>query len=77
MFNVGGPIRNAVLTGRLFAISALTAAALIAWKSWGAARSSRLARWIPVPMFLLALAYKARMPARFDIRVDLLILLPM
>jgi len=77
MFDVGDPSRNAVLTGCFFAIMALTGAALVPWKLLGAVRLSRLARWLPFPVLLLALVYEATMPARFDIRVDLLLLLPM
>ena len=77
MFSVGDPTRNAILTGCFLAITVLTIAALVPWKSFGATRLSRLARWLPVPVFLLALVYEATMPARFDIRVDLLLLLPM
>ena len=77
MFNVGDPFRNAVLIGCFLAIMMFTVAALVPWKSLGAPRLSRLARWLPVPVFLLALVYETTMPARFDIRVDLLLLLPM
>jgi hypothetical protein len=77
MFDVGDPIRNAVLTGCFVGIAALTVVTLLPWTSLGAARIGRWARWAIVPMALLAVAYEAAMPSRFDIRVDLLLLLPM
>lgn len=77
MFNVADPFRNAVLTACFFAIMALTVAALVPWKSIGATRMSRCARWLAVAVFLLALVYEVTMPANFDIRLDLLFLLPM
>jgi len=77
MFDVGDPTRNAVLTACFLAIALLTLAAVIPWKALGAARLSRWGRWLWVPVLLLAIAYEATMPSRFDIRVDLVLLVPM
>ena len=77
MFDVGDPTRNAVLTACFLAIALLTLAAVVPWKALGAARLSKWARWLWLPVLLLAIAYEATMPSRFDIRVDLLLLLPM
>ena len=77
MFDVGDPTRNAILQICFFGILALTIAALVPWKTFGAVRVSKLARWIVLPVLLLALVYESAMPTRFDIRVDLLLLLPM
>jgi len=49
---------------------------LIPWKSFGAHRVSRLFRWLPIPVIGLAIIYEWAMPSRFDIRVDLFLLLP-
>lgn len=76
MFDVGEPWRNAVLTGCFLAIAFLTIAAVVPWKSLGFVRLSALARWLLAPVLVLAL-YEAAMPIRFNIRVDLLLLLPM
>ncbi|MCF8199190.1 MAG: hypothetical protein K9J42_10515 [Sulfuritalea sp.] len=77
MFDIGDPWRNAVLTGCFFAIASLTLAAVVPWKALGAAHFSKLARWICVPVLLLAIVYETAMPSRFDIRIDLLLLVPM
>jgi len=77
MFDVGDPTRNAVLTACFIAIALLTVAAVVPWKALGAARLSRWARWLWLPVLLLAIAYEATMPSRFDIRVDLVLLVPM
>ncbi len=77
MFDVGDPTRNAVLTACFFGIALLTIAALVPWKGFGADRVSKLARWIILPVLLLAFVYEWAMPARFDIRVDLFLVLPM
>lgn len=77
MFDVGDPSRNAILNGCFFAIALLAVAAVVPWKAFGAERLSRLARWLGVPVLLLAVVYEAAMPSRFDIRVDLFLLLPL
>jgi hypothetical protein len=77
MFDVGDPTRNVVLTMCIAAIALLTLAALVPWRALGAPNASRLARWIVLPVAALAVVYESAMPARFDIRVDLLLLLPL
>lgn len=77
MFDVGDPLRNAVLTFGLVAIAILTVASVLPWKNLGAPRLSRLMRWVAIPVLLLAFVYETAMPNNFDIRVDLLLLLPM
>jgi hypothetical protein len=77
MFNVGDPVRNAVLTACFIGIALLTVGSLIPWKLLGATGLSRLARWVVVPVLGLAVVYEATMPPNFDIRVDLLLLAPL
>jgi hypothetical protein len=77
MFDVGDPVRNAVLTVCFAGIVLLAGVALFPWKHVGAIRMSNLARWVVVPVLALAIAYESAMPTRFDIRVDLLLLLPL
>ncbi len=77
MFEVGDPLRNVLLNVCFASISLLTVAAVFPWRLLGADQLSKLARWVIVPVLLLAVAYEAIMPDRFDIRVDLLLLLPM
>ncbi len=54
MFDVGDPSRNAILNICFFAIALLTVAAVVPWKALGAERLSKLARWLGVPVLLLA-----------------------
>jgi hypothetical protein len=77
MFDVGDPTRNLVLNACFVGIALLTVASLVPWQLFGATRLNRLARWIPVPIACLAIVYERAMPSRFDIRVDLLLLIPM
>ena len=77
MFDVGDTASNATLTVCFFGIALLTLASMMPWRRFGFARSNRLTRWIFVPVILLAIVYESAMPARFDIRIDLFLLLPM
>lgn len=77
MFDVGDPLRNILLNVCFASIALLTVAAVLPWRLLGAVRLSKLARRVIVPVLLLAVAYEAIMPSRFNIRVDLLLLLPM
>lgn len=73
---VGDPLRNAILNASFALILLVTVLALVPWRSLGVQRLDRIAPWFPLPVLALALAYEAAMPSRFDIRVDLLVLLP-
>jgi hypothetical protein len=76
LIDVGDPLRNLMLNACFYAICALAAIAVIPWKTAGAVRLSELLRWLAVPVLALAAVYESAMPARFDIRIDLLVLLP-
>lgn len=77
LIQVGDPGLDLGLNLCFFAIVALTVAAILPWRAWGLERLARAARWLPLPVFALAYGYEVLMPNRFDIRVDLLLLLPM
>lgn len=76
VIDVQDPVRNLILNTCFFAIAFLVIVSLVPWKSLGANRVSRLLRWLPLPMLGLAVLYESTMPSRFDIRIDLLLLLP-
>ena len=78
LINVGDQIRTFWLTLCFFAVVIFTITTIIPWESYfGMNRVSRLSRWIFVPVLMLAVIYERILPSRFDIRIDLLLLLPM
>ena len=77
LIEVGDAGLNLGLNLCFFAIVALTILAVLPWQAFGQPRLARAVRWLPLPVLALAYAYESLMPNRFDIRVDLLLLLPM
>jgi DNA-binding LytR/AlgR family response regulator len=76
LIDVQDPVRNLVLNVCFGAIALIALLAIMPWGTFGARTMSRLAVWLPVPLLILAVAYEKAMPSRFDIRVDLILLLP-
>jgi hypothetical protein len=76
LIDVEDSVRNLVLNGCFYSIVLLSLVAIIPWGHIGAVRMSRLLRWLVVPVLGLAITYESAMPSRFDIRVDLFLLLP-
>jgi hypothetical protein len=76
LINVDDPVRNLILNACFYSVLLLTLVAITPWGALGAVRMSRLLRWLPLPLLGLAIAYETAMPFRFDIRIDLLVLLP-
>lgn len=76
MIDVQDPIRNLILNVCFFAIVLLALLALVPWKLLGVPRVGLWLHWLPIPVIGLATLYEAVMPSRFDIRVDLFLLLP-
>jgi hypothetical protein len=76
LIDVEDPLGNLILNACFYSIVFLALVAVIPWKTLGAARVSQLLRWLIIPTFGLAVAYESAMPSRFDIRVDLLVLIP-
>jgi hypothetical protein len=76
LIDVQDPEANLILNGCFYAIIFLTIISLVPWKSLGAEHLSRMLRWMALPVFGLAILYESVMPSRFDIRIDLLLLLP-
>jgi len=74
--DVQDPARNLILNACFYMILLLTLIALVPWKTMGAKRVSSGLRWLAIPILALAVVYEWTMPSRFNIRVDLLLLLP-
>ena len=77
MFEVGDSVRNWMLTACFLSIAGLALASILPWKSVGHPKLSSLMRWVLIPVIFLVIIYEKTMPNRFDLRVDLLLLLPM
>ena len=77
LIDAGDPVLNIALNGCFFAITLLTLIAIVPWRVLGAARFSRLLHWLFLPVLVLAVTYELLMPIRFDIRIDLFLLIPM
>jgi uncharacterized protein YqhQ len=76
LINVDDPIRNLILNGCFYLIVLLALFSIVPWSRLGAVRVSRRLRWLLIPVVGLAVAYESAMPAHFDIRLDLVLLLP-
>jgi len=76
LIDVQDPLRNFILNGCFYAIILLTLISLVPWKSLGAEHVSRMLSWLAFPVLGLAILYESVMPSRFDIRIDLILLLP-
>lgn len=76
LIDVQDPIRNIILNACFYAIILLGLIGMIPWNALGAARISRLLRLLVVPVLGLMIVYEAAMPSRFNIRVDLFMLVP-
>ena len=76
LIDIEDPLGNLILNACFYSIVFLALVAGIPWKTLGAVRVSQLLRWLIIPTFGLAVTYESVMPSRFDIRVDLLVLIP-
>lgn len=76
LIDVEDPLRNLILNGCFYTIAMLVVAAVVPWRTLGAVRLDRVARWLALPTLALAILYEAAMPSRYNIRVDLLLLAP-
>jgi hypothetical protein len=76
LIDVEDPLRNIILNFSLILLVLMTIAAIIPWGTLGAERIGRLATLLPIPVLAVALVYETAMPSRYDIRLDLFLLLP-
>jgi hypothetical protein len=76
LIDVEDPLRNLILNGSLVAIVLMAVAAVVPWGAFGAERIARLATFLPIPTLAVAVVYETAMPSRYDIRLDLLLLVP-
>jgi hypothetical protein len=76
VLDVGDPASNLWLNLCFWLILLVALGSFLPWRAFGVPRLSQWAKWSWLPVLMLAVAYEVIMPARFDIRVDLLLLLP-
>jgi purine-cytosine permease-like protein len=76
LINVEDPLRNLILNCSLIAVVLMTFMAIVPWATFGAKRIRRLSIWLPIPTLAVALIYEMAMPSRYDIRLDLVLLVP-
>ena len=77
LIDVNDPVGNMVLNGIVLVQVILAVVALIPWEALGAQRLSRMLRWLLLPVGSLAVVYEAFMPRLYDIRLDLVLLVPL
>lgn len=76
LIDVEDPLRNLILNGSFVAVVLIAIVAIVPWGALGARRLGRLAMLLPIPALVVAFVYETAMPSRYDIRLDLLLLLP-
>jgi hypothetical protein len=76
LIDVQDPLRNLILNLCFFSIILMAVVAVVPWGAFGARTLSRLAIWLPAPALAVAYVYETAMPSRYDIRLDLVLLLP-
>lgn len=76
LIDVEDPLRNLILNGSLVAVVLMAILAIVPWGLLGADRLGRLATLLPIPTLAVAFVYEMAMPSRYDMRLDLLLLLP-
>jgi hypothetical protein len=75
IIDIGDPLRNVVLNVCFYGIVAVTLLSVIPWRLAGGA--NRWSLFLPLIGLTLYVIYEMSMPARWDIRVDLLLLVPL
>lgn len=76
LIDVEDPLRNLILNSCLLGIVFMTVLALVPWSLLRARKLGQLAIWLPIPVLAVGLIYEAAMPVRYDIRMDLVLLIP-
>lgn len=75
LIDVQDPAANLALNLCLLGIAATALLSLIPWRLRDG--RGRWSLWLPVPLIAFYIAYEAAMPARMDIRLDLVLIWPM
>lgn len=75
MFEVGDPISNMALTILFIAMVVVSLLSVLPWRLIGV--NSRWPLYLPAVWLAGYLTYEMVMPAAYDIRVDLLLILPL
>ncbi|MFN2099580.1 hypothetical protein [Altererythrobacter sp. MF3-039] len=76
MIEVGDSAANMVLNLCFFAIVFVAILSFVPWGKIGLVKLGKAMKWAWLPVLVLAVTYESTMPSRFDIRLDLLILIP-
>ena len=75
LIDVKAPDLNLILNGCLYGLAVLAALSVVPWRL--RERRNRWTLWLPPTALALYLAYEITMPARWNIRLDLLLVLPL
>ena len=75
LIDVQDPNLNVILNACLLGLALLALLSLIPWPIRG--RRNRWTLWLPVAVLALYAVYEAYMPARMNIRLDLVLILPL
>jgi hypothetical protein len=76
LIDVEDPLRNLILNSSLVVVALMAIVAVVPWGIFGAERIGRFATLLPIPTLAVAFVYETAMPSRYDIRLDLLLLVP-
>ncbi len=75
LIDVKAPDLNLILDGCFYGLAVLAALSVVPWRL--RERRNRWTLWLPAAALALYLAYETTMPARWDIRLDLLLIFPL
>ncbi len=75
LIDVRAPDLNLILNGCFYGLAVLAALSAVPWRL--RERRNRWTLWLPAAALALYLVYEIAMPARWDIRLDPLLILPL
>ncbi len=75
LIGVEAPDLDFILNGCFYGLAVLAALSVVPWRL--RERRNRWTLWLPAAALALYLAYETTMPARWDIRLDLLLIFPL
>ncbi len=75
LIDVKAPDLNLILNGCFYGLAVLAALSVVPWRL--RERRNRWTLWLPPAALALYLVYEITMPARWNIRLDLVLILPL
>ena len=75
LVDVGDPVRNLILNACFYGIAAVTLLSLLPWRLKGG--RNRWSLYLPLAALALYAIYETAMPSRWDIRLDLFLIVAM